>query len=329
MRYIDAIKGGFGIINRNWQLVLMHVVMVILSSIGFIIIVGIPLAIAFIVFGIDFTEFASLEDILRALKYPSEIISKYFSLFLIVVISFFLYLLTVAILGIFIFAGSIGIICLSLTDPTMKFSMKLFFEKAKGIFLRLLGFTTLIGIIFIITAFSLGILGGGIASLVSFAQSQDSTLALFLGTFFSLILIVIVIIIILGILSITLYGIASLGFNETGPFASVKEAFHYLIENPSAFWLYTILFIGYFIASFLLILLSYPFTILPVIGAILSFPYQLISYAFETYLGLTIIATILIYYYETRIQIKSSRGITETQEGADNFASRSDFVHRS
>jgi hypothetical protein len=324
VRYIDAIKDGFRIINRNWQLVLIHVVMVILSSIGFIIIVGIPLAIAFIIFGIDLTEFTTLKDIFRALRGPSEIISKYFSLFLIVVISFFLYLLTIAILGIFIFAGTIGVMCKSLKDSTMKFSMKLFFEKAKGLFFRLLGFTTLIGIIFIIAAFSLGILGGGIAALVSFAQSQDSTLALFLGTLFSLILIIIAIIIILGILSITLYGIASLCFKETGPLASIREAVHYLIENPNAFWLYTILFMGYFLASFLLILLSYPFTLLPIIGTILSFPYQIISYAFETYLGLAIMATILIYYYATEIQLKQSGGITETQEGDQPPASHSE-----
>ncbi len=324
MRYIDAIKDGFRIINRNWQLLLMHIGMVILSSLGFIIIVGIPLAIAFVIFGIDLTEFTNLQDIFTAFKNPSEIISKYFGLFLIIVISFFLYLIAVAILGIFIFAGTIGVLSMSIKDNTVKFNMKLFFESAKSLFFRLLGFMTLIGIIFIIVAFSLGILGGGIASLVSFAQSQDSTLALFLGTFFSMILIVIAIIIILGILSITLYGIASLCFNKTGPMASIREAGHFLIENPHAFWLYTILFVGYFLASFLLILLSYPFTLIPIIGTILSFPYQFISYAFETYLGLASISIILIYYYSKKIQIIPSDGINKTQEGTQTFTSYSE-----
>jgi len=44
--------------------------------------------------------------------------------------------------------------------------------------------------------------------------------------------------------------------------------------------------------------------LIPVIGAILSFPYQLISYVFQTYVGLAIIATIFIYYYSTEIPSK-------------------------
>jgi hypothetical protein len=301
MAYIEAIKDGFRLINRNWQLVLIQVGMVIVSSLGFFIVVGIPLAIAFIMFGIDLTELADARDIFRIFKGPSEILSKYLGIFLIIVTSFFLYLVMVATLGLYVFAGSVGVIGRAIKDRAIKFNMHIFFSEAKRLFLRMLGFTTVMGTIFIFAAFFLGMLGGGIAALVSFAQSQDSTLALFFGTFFSLILIVIALILILGIMSVTLYGIALLFFKDTGPLKSLKEAWRYLMKYSNAFWLYAILFGGYLIASFLLIFLSYPFTFLPIIGPILSFPYQLISYAFETYLGLGIVATILTYYYSTAI----------------------------
>jgi len=117
-------------------------------------------------------------------------------------------------------------------------------------------------------------------------------------------LIIFAVILILGILSITLYGIASLAFSGTGPMSSIKAAMQYLFSHPNAFWLYALLFVAYLLVSFLLILFSYPFTLIPIIGTILSFPYQLISYAFETYLGLMIIATILTYYYSTEISAK-------------------------
>jgi len=311
MTYLEAIKDGFRLVNRNWQLVLIQISMVFISSIGFFIIVGIPLAIAFIIFGIDLTGFADIRDIFGILRGPSDLLSKYLGLFLIVLSSFLFYIIMVALLGIYIFGGAVGVIGRSIREGTRGFNIRIFFEEAKRLFFHLLGFTSVIGIIFIIAAFALGVLGGGIAAVVSFAQSQDSTLALFFGTFFSLLLIIIALVLILGILSITLYGIASIVFKDTGSLKSIREAVNYLVRHPNAFWLYAMLFTGYLMASFLIILLSYPFTLIPIIGTILSFPYQLISYAFETYLGLTIIAAILTYYYSTEISVRPAEPVTE------------------
>lgn len=329
MTFVDAVKDGFRVVNRNWQLILIQLAMVFISTIGFFIMVGIPLAIAFIIFGIDLTELADMKNIFRILDEPSDLISKYLGLILIVIASFLLYIILVALLGIYVLGGSVGIIVRSLKDKALGFNLRAFFEEAKRLFSRLLGFTSVIGIILIIAAFLLGILGGGIAALVTFAQSQDSTLALFFGIFFSLILIVMALVLILGILSLTLYGIASLSFKDTGPLRSMKEAVQYLIRYPNAFWLYSALFVGYLIASFLLILLGYPFTLIPIIGTILSFPYHLISSAFETYLGLVIVATVLSYYYSTEIQIKPAEPViedtvTQTPEEEDNPTQASD-----
>jgi hypothetical protein len=300
MTYIEAVKDGFRLVHRNWQLVLVQIGMAIINFTGFFIIVGIPFAIAFIIFGVDLTGLTDVKDIFRTLRGPSDIISRYLGLFLIVIANFLLYIIMVAMFGIYVFGGSIGVIGRSLRDRYLKFSMHTFFDEAKRLFLRLLGFTSVIGLIFIVAAFFLGLLGGGIAAIVSFAQSQDSTLALFFGTFFSFILVIIALALILGILSITLYGFAALYFREISAFKSIREAVRFLIE----FRLYTVLFIGYLLASFLLILIGYPFTIIPVIGTILSFPYQLISYAFETYLGLVIIAIIFSYYYSKEFPIE-------------------------
>lgn len=311
MTYHDAIKGGVRVISRNWQLVLIQLCMVFASSIGFFLIVGIPLAIAFIIFGVDLTEMANFQDIISLLKGPSDILSKYFGLFLIVLASMLVYLIMVALLGIYLFGGSVGIIGRSLRDSSVKFHLRMFFEEARRLFFRLLAFTAFIGMIFVVAAFLLGLLGGGIGTIVSYAQTQDSTLALFFGTFFSLIMIIMAAILILGILSVTLYGVASLCFKETGAVKSIQEAWRFLTGHPNAFWLYAILFAGYLLASFLLILFSYPFTLVPIIGTILSFPYQLISYAFQTYLGLIIIAAILNFYYSTEIDSGDAAAVAE------------------
>ncbi|MEW6002200.1 MAG: hypothetical protein AB1638_06075 [Nitrospirota bacterium] len=300
MTYIEAIREGFRLVNRNWQLVLIQIGMAILNFAGFFVIVGIPLAIAFIIFGIDFTV-RDVRGLFNIVREPSEIISKYFGLLIIVIVSFLLYIIVAALLGIYVFGGSAGIIGKSIRDRTLKFSMHTFFTEAKRLFLHLLGFTAGVGIILIVVAFVLGVFGGGIAALVAFAKSQASTIALFFGTFLSLILIVMALSLILGILSIALYGIATLTLKDTGPVRSLKEATNYLFKHPNAFWLYCLLFVGYVLVSFFLIVFSYPFRLIPVIGTLLSFPYQLISYVFQTYLGLSIIAIIFTFYYSTEI----------------------------
>lgn len=332
MTYSEAIKGGFRVVNRNWQLVLIQLSVVFISSIGFFIVVGIPLAIAFIIFGVDLTSMADFRDILTLLKGPSDILSKYFGLFLVVLACLLLYLILIAFLGIYAFGGSIGIIGRSLRNSSVNFHIRAFFEEAKRLFLRLLAFTSVIGIVFILAAFVLGLLGGGIAALVSYAQAQDSTLALFFGIFFSLLMVIMAAILILGILSITLYGIASLSFKETGPVKSIQQAWQFLVRHPGAFWLYTILFTGYLLASFLLVLFSYPFTFIPIIGTILSFPYQLISYAFETYLGLIIIAAMLNYYHSTELYPESDEPViaepAQSPEREETVAQVSDDVEK-
>ncbi len=297
MRYIEAIKDGFGLINRNWQLVLIQVGMVFASILGFFIVVGIPLAIAFIIFGVDLTGIADLRDIFGMLRGPSDILSRYLGFILIIIASILLYILAVTVLGMYLFGGSVGIIGMSITDKTLTFSMRRFMGEAKRLFLRLLAFTSVIGLIFIAAAFLLGLLGGGIAAIVSYARSQDSTLALFFGTFFTLILIILSLSFILGSLSVTLYGIAALYFKGSGAFRSIKDSVQFLVKYPNGFWLYAVLFVGYLLASFLLGLLNYPFTLIPFLGTILSFPYQLFSYVVQTYLGLVIIAVVLSYYY--------------------------------
>ena len=155
MTFVEAIRDGFRLVNRNWQLVLIQISMLFISAIGAFIIVGLPLAIAFIIFGIDLTGLTDVRDVLGMLRGPSDILSKYLGLVLIILTSILLYILVVALLGIYIFGGSIGIIGRSLRDSSLKFHMGVFFGEAKRLFLRLLGFTSVIGVISIIAFFFL------------------------------------------------------------------------------------------------------------------------------------------------------------------------------
>lgn len=301
MSYIEALKDGFRLIHRNWQLVLIQLGVVIVNIVGFFIIVGIPVVIAFTILGIDLARFTEIEDILKALKDPSEVLSRYFGLFLVVTVSLVLYTTVVAIFGIYVFGGSTGVIGKATVDKASRFSIYTFFNEAKRLFMPLLGFTAIMGIVVIAVFFILGIFGGGMAALMSFMKGDVSTLTLFFSTFLLLILLVASLGLIVGVLSIALYGIAVVVLTGKGPLRAFKNAINYLLRHPNALGLFSTLLGGYVLVSFFLILPGYLFSLIPVIGVIFSFPYQLISYAFEVYLGLVIIATVFIYYHSTEI----------------------------
>src|SRR3989304_1841048 len=145
MVYIEAIKEGFRLVNRVWQLVLVQLSMMFISGIGFFVFVGIPLAVAFILFSIDLTGITE-KDIFQLLKEPSEIISKYFGIVLFVIFGLLIYFLAVITFSIYVFGGSVGVIGRALENKTLKFSMHLFFAEEKRLFLPMLIFTTLVGI---------------------------------------------------------------------------------------------------------------------------------------------------------------------------------------
>ncbi|TAN39830.1 MAG: hypothetical protein EPN25_09925 [Nitrospirae bacterium] len=302
MTYTEAIKSGFRLVNSRWQLIVIQTVMMLFNCIGFFIMVGIPLGIAFIIFGLDLTGLSDMKDVLSLFKNPAELISKYFGLILIIIACFLLYVLMVTTVGLYVFSGSVGIIGRSVREPSFPFSMRGFFAEARRLFMPMMWYSVLIGLIFLVITFALGLFGGGIAAIVSAARGQDSTLALFLGIFFSLLLVLTGLSLILGTLAVTVYGIAILFFGGEGSLKSFTAAFRFLWSRQQAFWLYVILLAGYIFLSFFIMLIVYPFNLLPIIGTLISFPFQIMSYIAQGYLGLIILAVVFNYYYETELK---------------------------
>ncbi|GAB4484594.1 MAG: hypothetical protein OHK006_09220 [Thermodesulfovibrionales bacterium] len=303
MTYLDALKTGVRLVNHRWQLVLVQVGMLVANFLFFLLMVGVPLGIAFIIFGLDLFQLASLKEILEQLGRPSQLLSDYLGFALMIIAGFFLYLTLVTVAGIYVFGGSIGLIGSAVIDPSVRFTTRGFFAEAKRNFGPLLWFSLFLGLMFLLLTFVLGLLVSGIAALVSMARGQDSTLALFLSIFFSLVT---------GLLAaggtvvafaVTVYGVAELFFRREGSWKAFRGAIAFIIRNQAAFWLYVVLFVGYVLLSFALILVTYPFNLIPFIGSFLSFPFQVLSFVVQSYLGLVLVATIFTYYYETEIRM--------------------------
>lgn len=311
--YISTIKEGINTVHKNWQLILVQFASMILSCISFFTIVGIPIAIAFIMFGLDLTEILRLKDLASAFKGSAELLTKYFGMAIVVILSLLMYLAFIVVLWIFTLSGTIGILKNGILSTEHRFNLKAFFSEGRSFFFPVLFFSIIISIIFITLAFMLGLLGGGASTIIEMAKTQEATLALFLGVFFSLVILSAGVFLIIITLSITTYGIAYLTFNRSKPLETLKETVRYLYSRPSSIGFYTLLLIGYMIVGFLVILIGSPFTLIPVIGPILSLPYQLFTYVIQGYVSLIMLSSIFHYYYKTGYSLPSPEPI----EGSD------------
>ncbi len=299
MSYTIIIKEGISIINHCWQLIFLHLLSAIASFISFFLIVGIPISIAFVIFGLDLTEILRSKDVTEALKSSIGLLKKYFAMAIVIITSLLFYFTIIFSLWLFTIAGSLGTIAKMISGEISKFSSKVFFAQGKKLFFPIFGFSTIIGVLLLFLAFLLGILGGGISSIIEIAKTQEAVLALFLGVFFSAIIFITGLILILIILSLTVYGIAYIIFNKVSPLTAFKQTIKYLYTNPSSVGFYSLLLAGSIMTIFIVLLLGSPIVVIPILGPILSPLYQIASTIIQAYINLIIFASTFLYFYKT------------------------------
>ena len=309
MTYSEAIKQGFKVANRNWQLVLVRIALTVLSCIGFFFIVAIPLVIALLIIGISPVFLSRIESS------PDILLTQYFGIVIVGGLLLLIYILIVSSVGLYAFAAAAGTIARTVRDESQKFSMKVFFEEGKRLFSPMLGFVSIMGLFAIGIILFYGASGALVAVAITYAKSQSLSLSMFLGVFFALIGVIAGFFIFFGLLSLTVYGLAAISLKGSRPVAAVKETINYLLKNPSAFYLYAIMASFYIIFSLILALAGLPLKAVPFIGLILSLPYQLLIYALQGYAGLLILAAAFVYYYQTELSsLTEDSGATEVIE---------------
>lgn len=299
MNYIGVIKDGIAVVNHSWQLVIIHLFSAMLSFISFFLIVGIPISIAFVMFGLDLTEILRLKDLMEVIRSSVGLLKKYFAMAIVIITSLLFYFTLIVALWLFTIAGSAGTIGKIIKNEVDKYNSKIFFSEGKRLFLPIFGFSALVGVIIMVFAFLLGILGGGISSIIEIAKSQEAVLALFLGIFFSAIIFITGIFLIVTILSLSVYGIAHIVFNKITPLNALRQAFNYLYRNPSSVLFYAILLIASTLTIFIVFLLGSPIVLIPFLGPLLSPLFQMVSTLIQAYVNLVMIASAFIFYYKT------------------------------
>ncbi len=327
MTLTGAIRSGFTIINKQWQLIAIQVVLWIINCLFLFLLVGIPFVISLVMLGIDITTLAAENNMAGLLQNPVGLFSKYLGLVLVVITAIFVYVVVATTLWIYVYGGTAGMIGQTLLEPSLQFSMRSFFGQAKRLFFPLMWYFFIIGLVFTAIVFVIGLFGGGAALLVAVAKSRDSTLALFLGIFFTSVVIIASLSILIAALAVTTFGIASLFFKGRGALKSFLDGVRFLWNSQKAFWLYLLLLAGYVLASILIMFIFYPLQMIPVAGAILSLPLQILSSIVQGYLGLVFLAALFAYFFDQ--EMRKSEPVPDTPLPGPLFAESSDPVNTS
>lgn len=291
-------------VHRTWQLVLMQFAFIIITFFSFFLFVGIPIAIAFVVFGIDLTDIMrarEVSDIFSVFRGAGDALSKYIGVAIFVMFGLLLYFAFLVMLWVFMFGGAIGVLGEAIVDPEHRFSIRDFMAEGKRRFVPVFIYSNIVGLGFLALAFLIGIIGDGAARIIELAQQQEATLAYFLAIFFRLVLLSVGLVLLLLPLSMTFYGFAAMTFHNSRPLATLKTTLHYLHDRPGAFGFLGVVLLGYIAIGALVILIGAGFAVLPVVGALLSIPYQIASQAAHAYVSMLMIAVLFHYYFTTGV----------------------------
>lgn len=290
---IESIKQGIRLTHKNWQVILLRMLVGIVNLVNFFIIVGIPVAIAIFSLGLDI---AHAQDILPSLlKNPIEIFSKYFGFAVLIFVSIILYVTVASFLILFVFGGMLGVLGNAFVDEQYRFSFSLFFEKAKKIFFPMLFLFSLASLVIIVILILFGITAVGLISMVSTYNGFAATISVFAAYFFILLGITII----FASIIFTAYAAISLVVENDKVVASFENAWNFIKKNPMAFVFYIVLFSGIIAVNFVLIALGAPFSVHPMTGFLYIIPHRLVSYIVQCYLGVIMWGSLIAYYLKS------------------------------
>lgn len=292
---IECIKEGFHITHRNWQVILLKIAVTIVSLAGFFFFIGIPIAIAIAYLSVDI---ANIKDILPWImsENPMEILSKYLGLAILIFIALILYLTAVSTLMLYTFGGMLGVLRNAALNIQYKFSFSSFFKEAKKLFFPLLWLFSIALLVITAIVIILGILTV-VIFFVTHAFSESGTrLSVFVTSFFSLLIIFLTIIGGLASIIFMVYAAMALAVEKKGVIDSFKNAWNFVTNKPMAFLFYIILVISIIAVNIILMILGGSFRMIPTVGPLINIPYKLIYYVLQSYLGIVMWGSLLVFY---------------------------------
>lgn len=271
----QALKEGYEVLNKNYQLVLINLAYTVLSFIGLGLFVVIPSVLLASLRGIDLSSINATN--------PAALVEKMPVVGFIFIFLFLTYIVITITGAFFVFSGAVGVLSRSLREG-ISFRFSYFFPEAKRLFGAVLFYSLVVGFVLIGFIILIGFAALVYIALMSLFKGISPTLSVILIVIGGLVGFGIFFISLFGFLALTTYGYIIIALTNSRGFQVLKETFTFLRNNPQAFWVYVLLVVGIFVVT---MLFSFVGIIIRQIGPgqILYLPYQVFLYALQVYLG--------------------------------------------
>jgi hypothetical protein len=293
---IESIKEAFDLTNRNWQLILLRVVVALINLFLLLLFIVIPFIIALLALGIDW-DINKAKDVLPSiLSNPSAVFSRYLGIAVLLIAALTLYLTVASVIILYSFGGTLGVLRNSILNIEYKFSLSSFFYEAKKLFFPLLWLLSVVLLAITIIVIIFGILTSIVITVLYLYGESESMFSVFIVSFFALLIFFSLFFGCLAGLIYTAYSIISLVVDNRGTSESFKKAWNFLKGKPKAFLFYIILIFGMLGINIGIAIFGGVLQLIPAVGIFISIPYNLVYYAVQAYLSIVLWSALLIYY---------------------------------
>lgn len=294
MNLFSSINEGLKAINKNYQLLFIHFAFLFILFFGIFFVLSIPLGILFIGFGIDLTDILKgnfIEIIVSSLN----LFKKFLLFALIFLLSLLLYIILIATLWTYMFAGTLGILYQYL-DGGLLFNFREFHTYGKRYFWKVAFYSIFSALLFFILVLIIGLISDVSQYLVEFLRNYSHTFAVFFNVFFYLTILLFVLCSFILWISFTLLGYYGIIHRNLSSIEALKESKKLIANKPQFLGRSFILFIIYLLTGGFIISLGSLFAIIPNIGPIIAGIYQFLTQFLQIYITLIIFATFFAYY---------------------------------
>ena len=298
MTHVERIKHGFQLANRHWQLVVVQVGALILNIIALLAFVGLPIIVLAVALGIEAKRAGDIAGFLDAAT-GGPAIGEYLGAILVVILSVFIFTTFALVLWLLVTGGTVGAIAHAAKDKTARFSMGVFWQEAKGLFMPLAWYYTILSVAalalfaLLAGAFAVGTIGYG-------SMGLDGSR---MGVFFSVMGVLLLgscgFIFFLCVYVLSVQGLCPLAVEKRGAMASIKRAWGFLEADRKALWLILITVGGYVVIQISIALFGGLLQFIPLLGAIVYVPYSIVANIFGIYLYIALLGAVVSHYVDS------------------------------
>ena len=290
----ECVKEGFGLVNKNLQLVLVRIIVTVINLIGFFIFLGIPVIAAIAYLGLDIAGAKDLWPFL--LDNPLGFMSRYLGLLILIITAFLCYLMFSSTLILYALSGSLGVLRNASVNLQYKFSLPSFFQEAKRNFFPLLWVMSYVLLALTILLLAFMLIAGVVMAGVQMLSGSGTTIEMFLRSFIVISGVILGALAFIAFFVLSIFSVLACVTERAGAMNSIKRAAGFLKDRPLAFLYCILLFAGAVFINILFYGLKIPFSMLPLIGPVMNIFMTLAGVVFQSYILLALWASLVAYY---------------------------------